>query len=135
MAKYTLTFERKQTFDYVIDAEDMAQAKLFGRKLLEGDFYTKVDEDMTEVWDPDTTVSVSEGARAGEEVPPEYVDDVLEELGMVYWVILCYNGSKRQVAGSHVYRNEREWRIAGELLPYDIIDEDDRCVWFDCGDR
>lgn len=52
----------------------------------------------------------------------------------MYWIFLCYNGNKRQVADKVAYEDRREWCWDKGRLPYDIIDEDDHNVWFDYGD-
>ena len=56
MAYYELTFVRRQEVTRVIEADSYAEAQNIGNDLLASDFYLTLDEEMMEVFEPDTEV-------------------------------------------------------------------------------
>lgn len=52
-----------------------------------------------------------------------------------YKIVLCWNGSKRQVKDTLVCESKWEWLNAIETMPYDLLDADDTTVWVDYGDN
>lgn len=53
----------------------------------------------------------------------------------MYYIHFCWNGSKKQVAFTDEFEDEREWEFVIEGLPYDLLDGDDHNVWADYGDN
>lgn len=60
MAFYKITFVRRQAVTRVIEADAKSEALRIGDELLSSDFYNEIDEEMTEVFDPDTVVEARE---------------------------------------------------------------------------
>ena len=56
MAHYELTFVRRQAVTRVIEAASEDEARRIGDELLASDFYLTLDEEMMEVFEPDTEV-------------------------------------------------------------------------------
>lgn len=53
----------------------------------------------------------------------------------MYRIIWCWNGDKRQVAGTDTYESRREWEFVIDGLPFDLLDGTDDTVWVDYGDN
>lgn len=56
MAHYELTFARRQAVTRVIEAASEDEARRIGDELLASDYYLTLDEEMMEVFEPDTEV-------------------------------------------------------------------------------
>lgn len=51
-----------------------------------------------------------------------------------FYIILVWNGNKRQVADKMAFDDERAWQLTIDTMPFDVIDVDEHNCWVDYGD-